>query len=87
MVFVGDSAGQSKPTTAGGIFSCGMAGIFAGQAIAKFLESGIKYDLEEYQKNWKQMFGKEFEKQSFARKLLERLDNQTINKLFESITP
>ena len=23
----------------------------------------------------------------FARKLLERLDNQTINKLFESVTP
>ncbi len=87
LVIVGDAAGQSKPTTAGGIFSCGMAGIFAGQAIAKFLESGNKYDLEEYQKNWKQMFGKEFEKQSFARKLLERLDNQTINKLFESITP
>ena len=87
LVIVGDAAGQSKPTTAGGIFSCGMAGIFAGQAIAKFLESGNKYDLEEYQKNWKQMFGKEFEKQLFARKLLERLDNQTINKLFESITP
>ena len=87
LVIIGDAAGQSKPTTAGGIFSCGMAGIFAGQAIAKFLESGNKYDLEEYQKNWKQMFGKEFEKQSFARKFLERLDNQTINKLFESITP
>jgi len=87
LVIVGDAAGQSKPTTAGGIFSCGMGGIFAGQAIAKFLESGNKNDLEEYQKNWKQMFGKEFEKQSFARKLLERLDNQTINKLFESITP
>jgi len=87
LVIVGDAAGQSKPTTAGGIFSCGMAGIFAGRAIAKFLESGNKSDLEEYQKNWKQKFGKEFEKQSFARKLLERLDNQTINKLFESITP
>jgi len=87
LVIVGDAAGQSKPTTAGGIFSCGMAGIFAGRAIAKFLESGNKSDLEEYQKNWQQKFGKEFEKQSFARKLLERLDNQTINKLFESITP
>ncbi len=87
LVIVGDAAGQSKPTTAGGIFSCGMGGIFAGQAIAKFLESGNKNDLDEYQKKWKQMFRKEFEKQSFARKLLERLDNQTINKLFESITP
>ncbi|HET6517582.1 MAG TPA: NAD(P)/FAD-dependent oxidoreductase [Nitrosopumilaceae archaeon] len=87
VVVVGDAAGQSKPTTAGGIFSCGMAGIFAGQAIAKFLKSENKSDLAEYEKKWRQKFGKEFEKQSFARKLLERLDNQTVNKLFESITP
>lgn len=87
LVIVGDAAGQSKPTTAGGIFSCGMAGIFAGQAISKFLKTNKKSDLDEYQIKWMQKFGKEFEKQLFARKLLERLDNQTINKLFESITP
>ena len=87
LVIIGDAAGQSKPTTAGGIFSCGFAGILAGQAIAKYLETGKKSELKEYQKKWKEKFEKEFEKQLFARKLLERLDNQTINKLFESITP
>ncbi|KAG2476945.1 MAG: Digeranylgeranylglycerophospholipid reductase [Nitrosopumilales archaeon] len=87
LVIIGDAAGQSKPTTAGGIFSCGFAGILAGQAIAKYLETGKKSALQEYQKKWKEKFGKEFEKQLFARKLLERLDNQTINKLFESVTP
>jgi flavin-dependent dehydrogenase len=87
LVIVGDAAGQSKPTTAGGIFSCGMAGILAGQAISKYLETGKKSDLDEYQNKWNKKFGKEFEKQLFARKLLERLDNQTISKLFESITP
>ena len=87
LVIIGDAAGQSKPTTAGGIFSCGFAGILAGQAIAKYLETGKKSELQEYQKKWKEKFEKEFEKQLFARQLLERLDNQTINKLFESITP
>ena len=87
LVIIGDAAGQSKPTTAGGIFSCGFAGILAGQAIAKYLETGKKSELQEYQKKWKEKFEKEFEKQLFARKLLERLDNQTINKLFESVTP
>ena len=86
-VIVGDAAGQAKPTTAGGIFTSGMGGVFAGQAISKFLKSGNKTDLEEYQKRWTDRFGKEFEKQSFARKILERIDNNTINKLFESITP
>lgn len=86
-VIVGDAAGQAKPTTAGGIYSSGMGGLYAGQAISKFLESKDKTDLEEYQKRWTEKFGKEFEKQLFARKILERLDNNTINKLFESVTP
>ena len=86
-VIVGDAAGQAKPTTAGGIYSSGMGGLYAGQAISKFLESKDKSDLEEYQKRWIEKFGKEFEKQLLARKILERLDNNTINKLFESVTP
>ena len=87
IVIIGDAAGQAKPTTAGGIYSSGMGGLYAGQAISKFLESNDMSDLEEYQKRWTEKFGKEFEKQLFARKILERLDNSTINKLFESVTP
>ena len=87
IVIIGDAAGQAKPTTAGGIFTSGMGGVYAGQAISKFLKTNNKTDLEEYQKRWTQRFGKEFEKQVFARKILERIDNNTINKLFESITP
>jgi geranylgeranyl reductase family protein len=86
-VIIGDAAGQAKPTTAGGIFTSGMGGVYAGQAISKFLETNDKTELEQYQKNWVKRFGKEFEKQSFVRKILERIDNKTINKLFESITP
>ena len=86
-VIIGDAAGQAKPTTAGGIFTSGMGGVYAGQAIAKFLKTNNKSDLEDYQKRWTGRFGKEFEKQIFARKILERLDNNTINKLFETISP
>ncbi|WP_148703016.1 NAD(P)/FAD-dependent oxidoreductase [Nitrosopumilus piranensis] len=87
IVIVGDAAGQAKPTTAGGIFTSGMGGIYAGQAIVEFLKTNDKSRLEEYQTKWTDRFGKEFEKQILARKILERLDNNTINKLFESITP
>jgi flavin-dependent dehydrogenase len=86
-LIVGDAAGQAKPTTAGGIFSCGMAGIFAGRAIAEALETGESSSLMNYEKQWKERFGKEFEKQNLARKILARLDNGTVNKLFNSITP
>lgn len=87
IVTIGDAAGQSKPTTAGGIYSCGMGGILSGRAISKFLDSEKLSVLDEYQKNWKEKFGKEFEKQLLARKILERIDNKTIDKLFETITP
>ena len=86
-VIIGDAAGQSKPTTSGGIYTSGMGGVFAGRAISKFLKSNNKSDLEEYQKQWTCQFGKEFEKQLWARKVLERINNDTINKLFNSITP
>ncbi len=86
-IIVGDAAGQAKPTTAGGIFTSGMGGVYAGQAISKFLKTNNRSELLEYQKKWIDRFGKEFEKQIFARKMLERIDNQTINKLFKSITP
>ena len=57
-VTVGDAAGQAKPTTAGGIYSSGMGGLYAGQAISKYLESKKESDLEEYQKRWTDKFGK-----------------------------
>lgn len=87
VVTIGDAAGQAKPTTAGGIYSSGVGGILAGQAISKFLESGNKSDLSEYQKKWNEKFGKEFENMLLARSLLERLDNKSIDGIFESITP
>lgn len=86
-VIVGDAAGQAKPTTSGGIYTSGMGGIIAGRAISKFLKSNNKSDLEEYQKIWTKLFGEEFEKQLWARRILERIDNDSINKLFELITP
>ena len=86
-VIIGDAAGQAKPTTGGGIFSSGMGGVYAGQAISEFLKSDNPKDLEKYQKRWTERFGKEFERQRLARRLLERLDNESINKLIQSINP
>ena len=87
IVTIGDAAGQAKPTTAGGIYSSGIGGILAGRSISKFLESGKESSLSEYQKEWTGKFGKEFEHMLLARSLLERLDNKSIDSIFESVTP
>ena len=77
-VIVGDAAGQTKPTTAGGIYTCGMGGMMAGRAIAN-------ENTPEYQHGWESMFKDEFDKMLLARRLLERLDNRAINDLFTAI--
>ena len=87
VVIVGDAAGQAKPTTAGGIYSCGMGGFLAGNAIIKYLETNKHSDLLQYQKFWHDKFGKEFEKQRLARKILEKVDNKTVDMIFDTITP
>lgn len=84
-IFVGDAAGQSKPTTAGGIYTCGMGGIFAGRAIGTALASGEDSALAEYERNWRSLFKSEFEKMLLARRLLERLDNKAIDELFAAV--
>ena len=87
VVIAGDAAGQSKPTTAGGIYSCGIGGLLAGNAIARYLETNEYTQLQQYQKLWNNKFGKEFEKQRLARKILERVDNKTIDIIFDTVTP
>jgi len=85
-LIVGDAAGQTKPTTAGGIFSCGMGGVFAGQAISNAIEKNDDTLLYEYEKSWKSMFQKEFQSMLLARKVLERLDNKAIDDIFSSLS-
>ncbi len=87
IVTIGDAAGQAKPTTAGGIYTSGMGGIYAGEAISEFLESNDTSRLGAYQKKWTAKFGKEFENMLLARSLLERLDNQSIDSICQSVTP
>jgi flavin-dependent dehydrogenase len=84
-VIVGDAAGQSKPTTAGGIYTCGMGGVLAGRAVANAVSDKNANGLGKYEEGWRAMFGSEFDKMLLARRLLERLDNKAIDELFAAI--
>jgi digeranylgeranylglycerophospholipid reductase len=85
-IVIGDAAGQTKPTTAGGIYSCGMGGILAGRAVVNAIENNRDALLGEYQKDWSSIFGAEFKKMKIAREILERLDNKALDELFSSIS-
>jgi len=84
-IIVGDAAGQSKPTTAGGIYTCGMGGLLAGQSVVQAVRKNDDLMLDRYEKNWHGIFKSEFDKMLLARRLLERLDNKAIDELFLAI--
>src|ERR687897_699831 len=86
MILVGDAAGQTKPTTAGGIFSCGMGGILAGRHIARYKKNAVNSLLNKYEIDWYSIFGKEFQRMLFFRKIMERLDNKSIDAIFSIIS-
>ena len=86
VVSVGDAAGQTKPTTAGGIYTCGMAGMFAGRAIANALENDNLHLLQEYEREWFRIFKNEFDRMLLARKVFEHLDNKAIDEMFKLVT-
>ncbi len=85
-IAVGDAAGQTKPTTAGGIYSCGMGGILAGRAIAGAINLNNDSALQSYEREWRSLFQNEFRKMILARKVLERLDNKALDGLINSLS-
>ncbi|HZB00199.1 MAG TPA: NAD(P)/FAD-dependent oxidoreductase [Nitrososphaera sp.] len=87
-IIVGDAAGQSKPTTAGGIYTCGMGGLLAGRALVDAAKSDDRQKellLRQYESKWLSMFKAEFDKMLLARRLLERIDNKAIDDLITAI--
>jgi len=85
IMLVGDAAGQTKPTTAGGIYSGGMGGLIAGKIAVQYLKSDNSRILYNYEKQWKKMFQRDFELTRISRNLFERLDNKAIDKIFSLI--
>ena len=85
-IIIGDAAGQTKPTTAGGIYSCGIGGVLAGKAIAISKQKNDDSLLHNYEKKWFSIFKTEFERMLLIRKLLERLDNKAIDELFSTLS-
>jgi len=86
IVTVGDAAGQTKPTTAGGIYTCGMAGILAGRAIAEAIANNDLQLLQRYEKEWFRIFKSEFDRMLLARRVFEHLDNKAIDEMFKMIS-
>ena len=85
IMIVGDSAGQTKPSTGGGIYSCGLAGVLAGQAAAKYLLEEDPNALQNYSRSWLNLFREDFRASLQGRRIYEKMDNRSIEKVFNLI--
>lgn len=81
---VGDAAGQTKPTTGGGIFYGLLCAESIAQTAAVAFEKGdfSSNALRTYEKKWWKRLGKEIRIGTFFRRLAERLTDKEIDGLF-----
>lgn len=84
VVAVGDAAGQTKPTTGGGLYY----GLLCAEMAADVLADGLRRDdlslatLSAYEAKWKWRLGKELRTAAMFRQLVERLSDRELDGLF-----
>ena len=84
---VGDAAGQVKPTTCGGIYYGLICADMAADTLHEAIVSGdfSARKLSRYEQQWRQKLSRELEVDYYARKFFERLGDERIDRLFETI--
>lgn len=84
VVAVGDAAGQTKPTTGGGLYY----GLQCAQLAAETVEEGLRRGdlsarhLSNYERRWKGLLGSELRAALIFRRLIERLSDRDLDRLF-----
>ena len=84
-VLVGESAGQVKPTTAGGIMTSIAGAVIAARWVSESLRLQDKSQLANYQRDWESRFLKEMNTMLRLRGVFGRLSNADLDDLVKSI--
>jgi digeranylgeranylglycerophospholipid reductase len=87
ILLVGDAAGQTKPTTGGGVILGGLCAIEAGRTAARALERGTSSPsfLRRYQESWRRALGREFSHMMVARRIFEGLSDRQMDRLLSAV--
>ena len=76
ILLLGDAAGHAHPVTGAGILNAAMGGEIAGRIAAEAVAKGDLNYLEQYETEWKELFGKNLFYGALKRKFLEENWNQ-----------
>jgi flavin-dependent dehydrogenase len=87
LLIVGDAAGQVKPTTGGGVVLGGLCALTAGKTVSEALEEDdcTSTFLSRYQRRWISEIGNEIRTMLLARKLLNMVNDEEMDKIFKNI--
>lgn len=80
-VLVGESAGQVKPTTAGGIMTSVAGAVIAARWLSDSIQLGDPSKLARYQPDWESRFLKEMKTMSRLRGVFEKLSNADLDSI------
>ncbi len=85
-LLVGESAGQVKPTTAGGIVTSLAAAVLAARWVSEAIASKDPSVLDGYQPDWESRFGKEMQAMKKLRHVFEMLTNMDLDTLVAALS-
>ncbi len=85
-LWVGESAGQVKPTTAGGIATSIGGGVIAAKWVADSIRSCDPSRLERYEAEWRETFEKEMRAMMRLRGVYERLSNREVDLILLTLS-
>ncbi len=87
-LLVGDAAGQIHPITGGGMGYAMVCGSIAGRVAAECIQKGTisAQHLHKYEKEWRKLYGGEFDQSLKLRDLILETEDATLDKLAEIVT-
>ncbi|MBS7606717.1 MAG: NAD(P)/FAD-dependent oxidoreductase [Candidatus Bathyarchaeia archaeon] len=87
LLVVGDSAGQVKPITGGGVILGGICASIAGRVASEAIKNNIVREnfLKSYEVGWRAKLDGEIKMALLIRRLLNRLSDRALDKIFSFI--
>jgi digeranylgeranylglycerophospholipid reductase len=87
-LLVGDAAGQIHPITGGGMGYAMVCGSIAGRVAAKCAQNDTvaASNLQQYEKEWRKLYGAEFDQSLKLRDLILQTEDETLDKLANIVT-
>jgi len=87
LILVGDAARHVDPITGGGLTHCLEGGKIAGEVIGKAVKTkDFSEDfLSEYEKRWKEAFGKKIKRNYLVKEIMLDMNDKTFNMLADSL--